>query len=393
MISFAEAIAIILSHTQSLPVVKKPLLETVGLVLAEDVYSPIDIPGFDQSAMDGYALTLRDKAIQPTYHISGEVAAGDQPERETNPNDAVRIFTGAALPEGFDTVIIQEKTNIESGTLIIVDENLKTGNNVRLKGTEIKKGALAIKKGAAITPATIGYLAGMGISEVNIFPKPKVSLIITGNELVQPGEFLDFGQIYDANSYTLSAALHQDGISDIQVVWVKDDLDKLTETLRTEIEESDLVIFTGGISVGKYDFVLEATQNNDVNLGFYKVKQRPGKPIYFGTKNETIIFGLPGNPASVLTCYYVYVTKVIDILSNHHKQNWTKASLTHTYEKANSLTYFLKGYYEDGKVSVLEAQESFRLSSFSTANCLIGIDESVMKVEAGGIVDILLLTL
>lgn len=393
MISYAEAITIISNHTQCLPSVKKPISETIGLTLAEDVYAPIDIPGFDQSAMDGYALSIHTRDLQKTYVISGELAAGDHPEGETNPNYAIRIFTGAALPSGFDTVIMQEKTKVENGNLIIEDEQLKAGNNVRLKGAEIRKDSLALKKETVLSPATIGYLAGMGISEVAVFPTPKVTIIITGNELRQPGQPLDYGQVYDTNSYTLSAALRQNGISDIKVIWVKDDLDTLAETLRLALEESHLILFTGGISVGKYDFVLEATQKNDVDLRFYKVKQRPGKPIYFGTKGNTLIFGLPGNPASVLTCFYVYVTKAIDMLSDRHKQHWTKAKLMHKYEKNNSFTHFLKGYSDDKVVSILDAQESFRLSSFAKANCLIRIEESNMVSEAGSTVDVLLLPL
>lgn len=391
MITYQEAIDIICQRTQALTPIIKPISDTLGLVLAEDIYSPIDIPGFDQSAMDGYALCLGNEAVKPSYIIGGEVAAGDAPSDVIDTNIAVRIFTGAAVPKGFDTVVMQEKTKLEDGNLMITDDHITSGQNVRLQGAEIKSGTLALPKGSFLTPASIGYLAGMGISEVSVFPKPKVALIITGNELKQPGEPLDIGQVYDANSYTLTAALHQKGISDIQVVWVRDDLDSLTEVLKVAIESSDLVLLTGGISVGKYDYVLEATQKNDVDVQFYKVKQRPGKPIYFGTKNKTLVFGLPGNPASVLTCFYVYVSLVIDLLSNHQKNNWTKAVLTDDYEKNNGLIHFLKGHYVDGRVNFLGGQESFRLSSFAEANCLIRIDESATILAAGSEVDILLI--
>ncbi|HLO56864.1 MAG TPA: gephyrin-like molybdotransferase Glp [Saprospiraceae bacterium] len=391
MIPYQEAIDIICQRTQALTSTIKPISDTLGLVLAEDIYSPNDIPGFDQSAMDGYALCVGNEAVKPSYIIGGEVAAGDAPGDVIDTNIAVRIFTGAAVPKGFDAVVMQEKTMLEDGNLIITDDHITSGQNVRLQGAEIKYGTLALPKGSFLIPASIGYLAGMGIREVSVFPKPKVALIITGNELKQPGEPLDYGQVYDANSYTLTAALHQKGISDIQVVWVRDDLDSLTEVLKVALESSDLVLLTGGISVGKYDYVLEATQKNEVDLQFYKVKQRPGKPIYFGTKNKTLIFGLPGNPASVLTCFYVYVSMGIDLLSNHQKDNWTKATLTDDYEKNSGLTHFLKGHYADGRVKFLGGQESFRLSSFAEANCLIRIDESATILAAGSKVDILLI--
>lgn len=391
MIRYQEAINIICQCTQALTPTIKRISGTLGLVLSEDIYSPIDIPGFDQSAMDGYALCLGNEAVKPSYIIGGEVAAGDAPGGVIDTNIAVRIFTGAAVPKGFDTVVMQEKTMLEDGNLIITDDHITTGQNVRLRGAEIKSGTLALLKGSPLTPASIGYLSGMGIREISVFPKPKVALIITGNELKQAGEPLDIGQVYDANSYTLTAALHQKGISDIQVVWVRDDLDNLTEVLKVAIESSDLVLLTGGISVGKYDYVLEATQKNEVDVQFYKVKQRPGKPIYFGTKDKTLVFGLPGNPASVLTCFYVYVSLAIDLLSNRQKDNWTKATLTDDYEKNSGLTHFLKGYNVDGRVNFLGGQESFRLSSFAESNCLIRIDESATILAAGSEVDILLI--
>jgi molybdopterin molybdotransferase len=248
-----------------------------------------------------------------------------------------------------------------------------------------------LKKGSLLTPSSIGYLAGMGIHEISIFPKPKVTLIITGNELKQPGQALDYGQVYDVNSYTLTAALHQKGITDIEVLWAKDDLETLADTLRIALESSDLVLLTGVISVGNYDYVLEAAQLNEVVEQFYKVKQKPGKPLYFGTKNNTLVFGLPGNPASVLTCFYVYVSMAIDLLSNHQKQTWTKATLMDQYIKTNGLTHFLKGHYANGRVKFLGGQESFRLSSFAAANCLICIDESATEVVSGSEVEILLL--
>lgn len=391
MIPYQEAIDIICQRTQALTPTNKRISDTLGLVLAEDICSPIDIPGFDQSAMDGYALCLGNEAVKPSYMIGGEVAAGDAFGEVIDTNIAVRIFTGAAVPKGFDTVVMQEKTRIENGVLFITDDLVAIGQNVRLQGAEIKSGTLALPKGSFLAPASIGYLAGMGIRDISVFPKPKVTLIITGNELKQPGELLDYGQVYDANSYTLTAALRQKGISDIQVVWVRDDLDSLTEVLKVTIESSDLVLLTGGISVGKYDYVLEATQKNEVDVQFYKVKQRPGKPIYFGTKNKTLVFGLPGNPASVLTCFYVYVSLAIDLLSNRQKDNWTKATLRDDFEKNSGLTHFLKGHYADGRVNFLGGQESFRLSSFAEANCLIRIDESATILAAGSEVDILLI--
>jgi molybdopterin molybdotransferase len=391
MISFTDAIDTIHHTIKPLRPEIKPISDGLGLVLAEDIFSPIDIPGFNQSAMDGYAIKLDEHKVKSGYIIEGEVAAGEKPSLDINPDNAVRIFTGAAVPDGFDTVVMQEKTNIVDERLMITDENTSQGQNIRPKGAEIRVGDLALKKGTALAPATIGYLAGMGITEISVIPQPKVSIIITGNELKQPGTYLEYGQIYESNSFVLTAALQQRGINDITVLWAKDDLNALTDTLKNAIETSDLVLLTGGISVGKYDFVWEAAKLNDVEQHFYKVKQKPGKPLYFGTKGKTSIFALPGNPASVLTCFYIYVSKAIDLMSHLQHQIWSQAVLQSRYEKNGNLTHFLKGYHSKGEVRLLSGQESFRLSSFTEANCLIKIDESVTEIAPGSVVDILLL--
>lgn len=391
MISYKEAIDII--HIQAKKLAPQPILlkDALGCILAEDVIAPIDIPGFNQSAMDGYALRLADHDVKDNYLIEGEIAAGDNPNQNINNDIAVRIFTGAAIPEGFDTVVMQEKTTVNEGHLYISDELIKTGQNIRLKGAEIKKGSIALTKGSVITPASIGFLASLGITAVNVIPKPKVTLIITGNELMPPGTPLAYGQIYDSNSYTLSAALQQKGIQHIEVIWMKDDLSDLAASLDQAIIQSDLVLLTGGISVGKYDFVLQANEINNVVPQFYKIKQRPGKPLYFGTKNNKLIFGLPGNPASVLTCFYVYVATAIDLITGQNQKKWTKAILGKEYSKNTNLTHFLKGHFYDGKVTIMDGQESFKLSSFAYANCLVKIDESATFLSSGDEVEVLLL--
>lgn len=391
MISFTDAIDTIHNTVKPLRPEIKPISDCLGLVLAEDIYSPIDIPGFNQSAMDGYAIKLGDDKVKNAYVIGGEVAAGEQPAHYKNAEVAVRIFTGAALPDGLDTVVMQEKTSIQDEKLFITDENLIQGQNIRLQGAEIKIGTLSLKQGTLLSPAAIGYLAGMGITQVKVYPRPKVSLIITGNELQPPGTALEYGQIYDSNSFVLTAALHQKGIYQVDVVWAKDDLNTLAESLKKAMETSDLVLLTGGISVGKYDFVWEAAKLNHVEQHFYKVKQKPGKPLYFGTKNDTNIFALPGNPASVLTCFYIYASHAIDLLMHKNQSRWTKAILKIGYEKNTNLTHFLKGHHSQGEVNFLGGQESFRLSSFADANCLIRIDESVIEIASGSVVDILLL--
>lgn len=363
-----------------------------GLILAEDVYSKTDIPPFNQSSMDGYALNYEAWKQNDTLKIEGLAQAGLSEKKSLAWGHACRIFTGAAVPAGADTVVMQEKVGIEADKLIIHDKNLVSGQNVRLQGSEAKNGELALEKGCLLNAPAIGFLAGLGIHELMVYPRPKISIILTGNELQQPGLALNHGQVYESNSYALSAAIRQLGILNVDVFTAEDDLTILSEILAIAMEQSDLILLTGGVSVGDYDFVIRAAEANGVVKIFHKIRQKPGKPIYFGKKGEKYIFGLPGNPASVLTCFYEYVYPAIALLSKQEKELIKRNAILETaIKKAAGLTHFLKGYFDGKTVIELKAQESFRLSSFAKANCLIQLEEHCSDYKAGEKVEIHLL--
>jgi molybdopterin molybdotransferase len=390
MISVKEAKAYIAENIHALSGVRLPLMKASGHVLAEDVYAITDIPAFQQSSMDGYALLYEEK--DKLLYINGEMHDGADEYLTQQKGQAMRIFTGAPLPSLADTVVMQEKVAIEDGELIILDKALQRGSNVRNKGAEIKAGDLALKKDTLLTPAAIGFIAGIGITDLLVYPSPSVSIIVTGRELQQPGKELQFGQVYESNSWSLRAALQQAQITDVQVFEADDDLHVLQDVLDNALQGSDVVLLTGGISVGDYDFVLEAAELCGIDKLFHKVKQRPGKPLYFGRKDAKLVFGLPGNPSSVLSCYYQYVLPALEALSHKGNSiNVISANLTGAYSKAAGLTHFLKGVYQDGKVSPLNAQESFRLSSFAQANCLICLEEERTDYAAGDVVEVHLL--
>jgi molybdopterin molybdotransferase len=393
MISVSEAKKIIADNVVVMQPVDLPLQRASGLVLAEDIYAAIDIPAFPQSSMDGYAFSFSDWQKKKELKIVGEVAAGVGPVFEIKQGNAIRIFTGAAVPPGADTVVMQEKITLVDGVLIINDENLQTGNNVRLKGSEIKAGTIALKKGNVLSPAAIGFLAGIGIKDAKVYPNPSVSIIITGNELQQPGNPLQYGQVYESNSFALKAVLKELHIENIEILLATDEPEIVTATLKKSLQRSDIVILTGGISVGDYDFVLQAATQCGVEKLFHKVKQRPGKPLYFGKKGGKLIFGLPGNPASVLTCFYEYAVPALKKMVKQKTGMQTmRVPLAEAFKKAAGLTHFLKGYYDGHTVTALHAQESYRLSSFANANCLIKIDEEVTACEKDEPVEIHLLT-
>jgi|SRR5688572_17235293 len=394
MISVSEAKKIISENVSNLEPVTLQLQQAAGLTLAEDIYATTDIPAYPQSSMDGYAFSFSGWKRYKKLKIVGEVAAGSMESFTLVPQEAVRIFTGAAVPAGADTVVMQEKIKTQNGELIIEDEQLQQGNSVRPKGSEIKAGALALEKETLLSPAASGFLAGIGIAGLKVYPNPLINIIITGNELQQPGKHLQHGQVYESNSFALKAVLEQLHFNNVNVYYSTDQPQKVRSTLEKAMNQSDLILLTGGISVGDYDFVFQAATECGVEKLFHKVKQRPGKPLYFGKKDNRIVFGLPGNPSSVLTCFYQYVIPVIEKMSKRENLLQTvQAPLSKSIQKVAGLTHFLKGFYDGKTATPLDAQESYRLSSFARANCLIQVNEDVTECRQGDIVDVHLLSL
>jgi molybdopterin molybdotransferase len=394
MISVEEAIRLIQLNSAPAPAIDTALAKAGNKTLAEDIYSTADIPAFPQSSMDGYAFSFQDLSPNESLTIFGEVAAGSNDPFDLPTGYATRIFTGAPVPTGADTVVMQEKCHVENGQLFINDTLLKAGQNVRAIGSEIKNKSLALNKGTLLSAAAIGFLAGIGRSFVSVYPSPVVSLILTGNELQQPGRVLGYGQVYESNSFALSAALQRANIPVSEIFTVEDDIDKLCNALSTALQQSDLILLTGGVSVGDYDFTLKAAERCGVETVFHKIKQKPGKPLFFGKKGEKLIFGLPGNPSSVLTCFYEYVLEAISILQSRNVCLSKKQyAITNTYTKPAGITHFLKGIIQGDEVLALDGQESYKMNSFAKADCLIAVSEQVTQLQPGDLVSVHLLPL
>ena len=392
MIPVQAAREIIAQHCKPLLPVLTTLTKAAGKILAQDVIAAYDIPAYPQSSVDGFAFNHEGYIKNRRLTVKGEMAAGDSKEFFLQPNEAVRIFTGAPVPAGADTVVMQEKAIVENNILTTREEPVACGVNVRPAGSEIKAGAQALETGSMLTPGAIGFLAGIGTEELLVYPSPLVSVIVTGNELQPAGQPLQYGRVYESNSFTLEAALSLLSIGHIQISHAKDDLAEITAVLNTALEHADIVLLTGGVSVGDYDFTPRAAENCGVEKLFHKVKQKPGKPLYFGKKNNRIIFGLPGNPSSVLTCFYQYVVPAIQMLMNNKNGLQQRLAVLQTsIKKPAGLTHFLKGFFDGEKVLPLPAQESYRMRSFAKANCLAEIDEEVTHVEEGEQVIIYLL--
>ncbi len=368
----------------------KLVIESAGSVLYRDVYSSINMPPFRQSAMDGFALNIHEST---SYKIIGEVKAGDGHHPVIKSGEAVRIFTGSAVPDTANTVIMQEKVS-RDGDRILLNILAEEYKNIRPLGEQVEEGALALKKGTKITPAAIGFLTTLGISEVEVFSKPSIVIVTTGNELIEAGKELTYGKIYESNSGMLFSALQSLGFYKISICKVKDDYESTIASLDKAISENDLVLVSGGISVGDYDFVGKALKELGVEQVFYKVNQKPGKPLFFGKKDGNTIFALPGNPASALSSFYVYVHPSLEILSGNinFSLNRISAKLTSDYNKKGDRAQFLKAFYKNEKVIILEGQSSAMLHTFSVANAFVYVPEKVNDLSEGDEVEVILLS-
>jgi molybdopterin molybdotransferase len=362
-----------------------PLEDSFGRYLAEDIFSPLDIPFFDNSAMDGYAIKWKDGDNSRKLRLFDKIKAGDLKESGIETDEAIRIFTGAPVPKGADTIIPQEWVKVDGEKITFDIGKFEKGANSRSKGAQNKKGDLIAHKGSHISPGMVGLLASIGLAKVPVHSLPSVGIILTGDELLEIGQEMQFGKVYNSNGPVLKTYLQQLGIEEIDMLEAVDDLEILQKTIDGFLNKFDVLILSGGISVGDYDFVKKCLENSGVKQLFYKIRQKPGKPIYVGQKNKQWVFALPGNPASTLTCFNQYVKPCL--------MAWMGSAdsfeptgifpLFSEFNKKTGITLFLKAKMSNGQVHILPGQESFNLISYGTANCIAEIEEESDYMEAG----------
>ena len=388
MISVSETIEILKANIQSLGVEKRSLIESLNYVLASDVLAKVNVPSFDNAAMDGYAICFENGNNE--YQVVHQIQAGDTNSYILKEKEAARIYTGAPVPKNTNAVIQQELVTV-NGTFISFNlEKLKLGMNIRTMGSQCFEKQIIASKGVLVTPSILGLLASAGVFEVEIVKKPIVSVIITGNELQKPNHELEFGQIYNSNEFALVGLLKSLGIDQIKTYQVIDELTEVEKTIQKALSESDFLILTGGVSVGDFDFVKHALENNQVNTLLYKVKQKPGKPLFVGKKQDNWIFALPGNPAAVITCFNQYVKPCLLAIAGNENtfEPIAVLPLKNTFKKSAGLTFFVKGKYDYQGVEILQGQESFNLLSFNMANCIVKIEENAESLEIGSLVEV-----
>ena len=386
-----------LHDTQALP-----LKEALGRVLADDVISPINVPSYDNSAMDGYAFIgtdLTDKPVQLT--VIGKAYAGHPFLSQVNLGECVRIMTGATIPRGCDTVIAQELiTNKTDNTITIPPKVVLAGDNRRLAGEDLRKGTIALRKGKRLSAADIGLLASLGIATISVIRKPRVAFFSTGDELRSLGQVLEEGSVYDSNRYTLHSMLLKAECEPIDMGVVKDDPVSLEAALRDACTKADAIITTGGVSAGDADFTRQMmTRLGDVL--FWKIAMRPGRPMAFGKiycdGDSALLFGLPGNPVAVMATFYFFARSALYRLmgASPHSQFAINAATTQAIRKKTGRTEYQRGIVSvdtsgNLEVTLTGAQGSGILSSMSDANCMVVLHHDQGDIAAGDLVNVLL---
>jgi molybdopterin molybdotransferase len=365
---------------QTLNPIEIPLTEGLNYTLSSDIFSPINMPPFNQSAMDGYAVN----GTRKTFELIGEIQAGmDASTIALKEGEAVRIFTGAMVPASATTVIRQEIVDKTENSISITC-NFGQNENIRLAGEQIKVNEIAAKKGTRITAGVLGFLVGIGIEKISVYRNPKIAVVATGDELRPVGEKLTPGKIYESNSHMIQAALKSIGF-ECEIHRVTDNFEATKNLFSKLISENDLIIAAGGISVGDYDFVGKALEELSTESLFYKVKQKPGKPLYLGTNGSTTIFGLPGNPGAALSCFYIYVSVTLAKLVGRKSPFVIPkiVQLSHDYSKPAGLTQFLKAKLSGTGVQILSHQSSAMLNVYADTNCIARLEEKETNWKAG----------
>ncbi len=397
MIDIDNAVNIICKNANKLPLEKKDILSCLNKVLAEDIYSKDNLPPFDKSAMDGYAVKSEDtkncdaqKIIK--FDIRGLIKAGDFCEKELRSGQAFKIMTGAPLPKGADAVIEIEKVEVEDNILKIFQVVDKDNNVIKL-GEEIRAGELALKAGSTIRPVEIGLLASLGYSSVNVYKSPTIALIITGDELIDINSKLQRGKIRNSNEYSLKALIKNLGAEILSLGIVPDEKDKLKEKVKYALENADIVITSGGASIGDFDFVDNILKEIEADIKYTSVAIKPGKPVTFAIYKEKLFFSLPGNPLSLITTFEEFVKPAIEKMMGKQIEDKGIFSVILTEDfkvkKGRKKYVYVEIKEDNGKhyAYKIGSQCSNHLMTMSKANGIIIIPDECENVKAGEILN------
>jgi len=392
--TFAQALKKILDNVLILK--KEVVLEnSLGMVLAEDIYSEISMPPFNKSAMDGYAVIAEDIRNSPEkLRCIGLIQAGGSFRRKIAPGECVKIMTGAAMPKGADSVVMIEDTLI-LGKYVEIKGAVRKWQNVCFKGEDIQKGKKVLEENRVISTACIALLAAVGKDIVKVIKRPKVTILNTGGEIVPPGRKLSRGQIYNSNGPQLTALLKSDGIDSIYLGIAKDKPKELMQAVKKGLK-SDIFLISGGVSMGDYDFVPGVLKRAGVKEIFHKVNIKPGKPLFFGKKAETLIFGIPGNPVSNFLTYQLFIRPAVYKMSGYssYQPRFEKGILGSPFRQKTGRAHFVlaaaKKKDNNWHVNPVSCHGSADVLALSKANGFMMVGKNINYLRAKSKVKILL---
>ena len=372
-----------------------PLPEAKGRVVASTVYAPMDLPPIDASAMDGYALHAKDLDSGRELIVVGESRAGHVHLSPLVPGTAVRILTGAPIPKGTAAIVIQEDV-ARDGVRIRLSGSIESDANIRRRGHDVAKTQSLVTSGDRLDAYKISWLAACGVTHITVVRRIRVALFSTGDELIDPGNPLGPGQIYDANRVALRQLVSERSVEVLDLGVIRDDPKAIKRTLDTAAETADVVVTSGGVSVGDADYVKDAVDQSG-SIAFWKIALKPGKPLAVGRVGKALFFGLPGNPVSTIITYLLFVAPTIDRLCGmpNAAPYRLAAILQGTIEHHQGRREYVRGIFQTNgnhiSVSPTGDQSSNRLATFAKANCLIVVPEQTEGLKTGSDVDILLL--
>ena len=395
-ISLEEAINILNDNVEHLDVEEVNLIDGIKRISATDIYSTIDNPPFDKSAMDGYAVIAEDSKLKEKIKIIDKVFAGNLCDSIVTSKTAVRIMTGAPIPSGANAVIKQEEVTLSDDNYIILNNSVKENGNICFKGEDIKKGTLLVKKGKKLDYADIGIIASSGIEKIKVYKLPKIALISTGDEVIDIADALMPGKIFNSNKYSIISRIKELGYDIQYTTHVKDIENQIEECINSISNNIDIIITTGGVSVGEKDLLNEAIDNINGKRLFWKVKIKPGSAVLCSKVNNALVISLSGNPTAALTAFELFVKTSLEKMCGYEKLEVKreKAILCDNFNKKSPQRRFIRGrvVIEEGKQMVYITQIKSGngiLSSNLNSNCMIEVQGGNEGLKVGEIVDII----
>lgn len=394
-ISLEQALNILMDHVTHGKTERKTLEDCLGLVLSEDVYALLDMPPFSRSAQDGYALCSKD-SIGATgenpvkLKVTGKIYAGDHLDVQVRPGEAVRIMTGAMIPDGADCVLRQEDTD-EGEDVVQIYKEVESGCSICFKGEEYKKGHTLLHAGTKIDAAALAVASGNGIMELPVYERVKAAVVSSGSEVVEPGTPLTPGKIYNTNTIYMKARLSQLGARVMMTRTVGDDLEVMAEALKEAADQAELVVTTGGVSVGQKDLTEEALLSIGAKILFHGIAIKPGMPTLAAEKDGVLFIGLSGNPFSAAIPFEMFVREILSLKMGDPDLKLRRENLTAVtgFSKNSRRRRFLRGKAEGKEVWLPDQQANGQMRSMVGCNCLIEIPAGSGPVKAGDKVEVL----